>query len=121
MKCNYDCLGCYSRGRKSTDELTGPQLDETDCRTIGRPGYSGICSGLRFARYLAGGNQHKPDQAVLPFDIRIEIWPGRFAPIKLPRLAPRPEKINCASGWYKGGLHVHTTDSDDTCPLPCNL
>lgn len=49
-----------------------------------------------------------------PFDIHVEIWPGRFAPIKPRSLAPRPEKINCTPGWYIGDLHVHSTDSDGT-------
>ena len=27
MRCNYDCLGCYSRGRSSDDELSTEELD----------------------------------------------------------------------------------------------
>ncbi|MFP4200058.1 MAG: CehA/McbA family metallohydrolase [Clostridia bacterium] len=49
-----------------------------------------------------------------PFELVIEIWPGRTPPQKSPLPPPRVEKMNDSPGWYRGDLHAHSVDSDGT-------
>ncbi len=49
-----------------------------------------------------------------PFELTIQVWPGSTTPAKNQSMPPRPEKINDVPGWYRGDLHVHSTDSDGT-------
>jgi hypothetical protein len=48
------------------------------------------------------------------YELVVEVWLGGSTKSIIRRVPPRLEKIHAIPGWYRGDLHVHSTDSDGT-------
>jgi hypothetical protein len=111
---NYLGLSLYEKGTFRAYGYTAEKDGETVvlaeiwANTITRAATAGpLCSGLWEADVTTNQVRHR-----CPFKLIVEVWLNPVPASAAPALPLRPEKLTNDPGWYRGDLHVHSTDSD---------